>query len=82
MEMYCDDVIRLYNNFPAWQKLGRIIAQDQFVRAEKREAALLKDLPDVRFETNSELRSPKRQHISRCLAFVIIRLTGVMRYIL
>ncbi|TLV01469.1 Crp/Fnr family transcriptional regulator [Dyadobacter luticola] len=49
IELNYPDVIYLYDHVPAWQKLGRIIAQDQFVRAEKREAALLKDLPEVRF---------------------------------
>ena len=49
VEMNYDDVINLYDNYPAWQKLGRIIAQDQFVRSEKREAALLKDQPEIRF---------------------------------
>ena len=51
IELYYEDVLWLYDNFPAWQKLGRIIAQDQFIRAEKREASLLKDLPEVRFHS-------------------------------
>ena len=49
IELFYEDVLYLYDHFPAWQKLGRIIAQDLFVRAEKREAALLKDQPEVRF---------------------------------
>ena len=51
IEMFYEDVMFLYDRYPAWQKLGRIIAQEQFVRAEKREAALLKDAPDKRFLT-------------------------------
>ncbi|WP_052731301.1 Crp/Fnr family transcriptional regulator [Spirosoma radiotolerans] len=49
IELFYDDVLWLYDHFPAWQKLGRIIAQDQFIRAEKREAAFLIDHPEVRF---------------------------------
>lgn len=51
IELFYEDVLNLYDHFPAWQKLGRIIAQDQFVRAEKREAAFLKDHPEVRFRS-------------------------------
>ena len=51
IELFYEDVLWLYDHFPAWQKLGRIIAQDQFIRAEKREAAFLKDHPEVRFRS-------------------------------
>ena len=37
LEMDYQDVLYLCDRYPAWQKLGRIIAQEQFVRAEKRE---------------------------------------------
>ncbi|WP_181163726.1 Crp/Fnr family transcriptional regulator [Pontibacter mangrovi] len=49
LELSYEDVMHLYEHYPSWQKLGRIIAQDQFVRAERREASLLKDPPEVRF---------------------------------
>lgn len=49
LELFYSDVTYLLNNFQSWRKLGQIIAQEQFVKAEKREAALLKDLPEVRF---------------------------------
>jgi CRP-like cAMP-binding protein len=51
IELFYDDVLWLYDTFPAWQKLGRMIAQDQFIRADKREAAFLKDSPEVRFHS-------------------------------
>ncbi|MDB5242537.1 MAG: hypothetical protein JWP57_3162 [Spirosoma sp.] len=51
IELFYDDVLWLYDQYPAWQKLGRIIAQDQFIRAEKREASFLKDPPEVRFRS-------------------------------
>ncbi|WP_114750021.1 Crp/Fnr family transcriptional regulator [Pleomorphovibrio marinus] len=49
LEMGYQDVIFLYEHYPAWQKLGRIIAQDQFIRIERREASLLKDPATVRY---------------------------------
>lgn len=50
LEMHHDDVMALYDNFPSWQKLGRLIAQEHFIRTEKREASLLKDPPEVRYQ--------------------------------
>ncbi len=49
LQMNYEEVIHLYDNYPSWQKLGRIIVQDQFVKAERREASLLKDPPEVRY---------------------------------
>jgi hypothetical protein len=39
----------LYDHYPAWQKLGRLVVQEQLIRAERREASLLKDPPEVRY---------------------------------
>jgi CRP-like cAMP-binding protein len=50
LELTYQEVMHLYECYPSWQKLGRIIAQDQFVRAETREASLLKDTPLVRYQ--------------------------------
>jgi CRP/FNR family transcriptional regulator, anaerobic regulatory protein len=50
LEIGYEDVMALYEGYPSWQKLGRLIAQDQFVRAEAREASLLKDPPEVRYK--------------------------------
>ncbi len=49
LEMDYRQVMYLYDHYPAWQKLGRIIAQDQFIRSERREASLLKDSPELRY---------------------------------
>ncbi|MGF1637662.1 MAG: Crp/Fnr family transcriptional regulator [Cyclobacteriaceae bacterium] len=58
LEMNYKDVIHLYEHYPAWQKLGRLIAQDHFLKAEQREASLLKDHPEVRFKNLME-ENPK-----------------------
>lgn len=50
LEMSYQDVMHLYDSYPSWQKLGRIIAQDQFVKSERREASLLKDSPEIRYK--------------------------------
>jgi CRP-like cAMP-binding protein len=44
-----DDVIRLTEIFPALQRLYQIILQEQLIRAERREAALLRNSPEERF---------------------------------
>jgi CRP-like cAMP-binding protein len=49
LEIAYADVMYLYDHYPAWQKLARLIAQEQFVRDERREASLLKDPPEVRY---------------------------------
>ena len=51
VELNYEDVMHLYEKFPSWQKFGRIIAQEQFIRYEKREAAFLKDQPELRFRS-------------------------------
>ena len=45
-----DDVIELTRKFVSLQTLANIILQEQLIRAEKREASLLKDAPEVRFK--------------------------------
>ena len=49
LEMAHADVLYLYDHYPAWQKLGRLVVQEQLVRSERREASLLKDPPEVRY---------------------------------
>jgi CRP-like cAMP-binding protein len=49
VEMSYADVLQLYEEYPVWQKLGRIVVQENIIRAERREAALLKELPEDRF---------------------------------
>ncbi|MCW0483768.1 Crp/Fnr family transcriptional regulator [Gaoshiqia sediminis] len=44
------DVMKLTENWPAWRKLADILVQEQFVRAEKREASLLRNSPEERFK--------------------------------
>jgi len=44
-----DDVIRLTEKYPALQRLSQIILQEQLIRAERREAALLRNSPEERF---------------------------------
>lgn len=51
VEMQYQDVLQLQESYPVWQKLSRIIIQEQIIRAEKREAAFLKDLPETRFRS-------------------------------
>lgn len=43
------DVMELMEKFPSLKNLARAIVQDQFIRSEKREAALLRDSPEERF---------------------------------
>ncbi|QMU28138.1 Crp/Fnr family transcriptional regulator [Adhaeribacter radiodurans] len=50
LELEYQDVMHLFATYSSWQKLGHIIVQDQFVRAECREASLLKDPPEVRYK--------------------------------
>ncbi|MDO3641113.1 Crp/Fnr family transcriptional regulator [Mucilaginibacter sp. L3T2-6] len=51
LELCYNDVMHLLSEYPSWRQLAQIIAQEQFVKAEKREAALLKDPPEVRFRS-------------------------------
>lgn len=51
VEMRYEDVLSLCEKYPIWQQLFRIILQEQIVRAEKREGAFLKDLPETRFHS-------------------------------
>jgi CRP-like cAMP-binding protein len=51
VEMNYGDVMELCESYPIWNQLSRIIIQEQVVRAEKREGAFLKDLPEVRFKS-------------------------------
>jgi CRP/FNR family transcriptional regulator, anaerobic regulatory protein len=51
LEMDYPDVMHLYDTYPVWQKLGRLVAQEQFVKAERREASLLKDSPEIRYKS-------------------------------
>lgn len=44
------DVITLTQKFPALKILANIILQEQLIRAEKREASLLRDTPEERFK--------------------------------
>lgn len=50
VEMKYEDVLQLCEKYPIWNQLARIILQEQIVRAEKREGAFLKDLPETRFK--------------------------------
>lgn len=43
------DVMELMRKFPSLKKLADVIVQDQFIRAERREAALLRNSPEERF---------------------------------
>jgi len=43
------DVVKLMDRFPSLKKLAEVIVQDQFTRAEKREAALMRNSPEERF---------------------------------
>lgn len=43
------DVLELTRKFPALNTLARVILQEQLIRTEKREASLLKDPPEQRF---------------------------------
>ncbi|MFT3796203.1 Crp/Fnr family transcriptional regulator [Flavobacterium sp.] len=47
--MHFDDVMRLTKEHPSLRRLADIIVQEQFLRAEKREAALLLHSPEERF---------------------------------
>lgn len=48
------DVMALINSHPALKKLAGIIMQEQLIRAEKREASLLRDTPEQRFKNLME----------------------------
>ncbi len=49
LEMHYPDVQQLCAEHPAWQRLALLLIQDQVVRAERREASLLRDAPEQRF---------------------------------
>lgn len=44
------DVMELTRKFPALKTLAGIVLQEQLIRAEKREASLLRDTPEIRFK--------------------------------
>ncbi|TSJ34908.1 Crp/Fnr family transcriptional regulator [Mucilaginibacter corticis] len=50
-EINYEDIQELCKSYPIWNKLARIIIQEQVIRAEKREGAFLKDLPETRFQS-------------------------------
>lgn len=45
-----DDVMTLIEQYPAFKKFSGIIMQEQLLRAERREAALLRNSPEERFK--------------------------------
>ncbi len=45
-----DDLINLVQKFPSFKRLADFILQEHFIRAEKREEALLKFSPEKRFK--------------------------------
>lgn len=47
--LHYEDVMRLVKESPTWNKLADVIVQEQFLRAEKRESALLLHSPEERF---------------------------------
>ncbi len=49
-ELRYPDVMQLYDRYPSWQKLGRILAEGLFIRKEKREASFLQENPDQRYQ--------------------------------
>lgn len=49
LELSYDDLMFLIDHFQGWRRLAHIIAREQFIKAERREAALLRDLPETRF---------------------------------
>jgi|SRR5690554_2400832 len=48
------DVVELTRKYPALKTLSNIILQEQLIRAEKREASLLKDTPEQRYKNLME----------------------------
>lgn len=51
VELNYEAIQELCDRYPIWNKLARIIIQEQVIRAEKREGAFLKDSPETRFHT-------------------------------
>jgi CRP-like cAMP-binding protein len=49
LELRYHDVMALYEQYAVWQKFGRIIAENLFVRKENREISFLKDNPEERY---------------------------------
>ncbi|WP_128543543.1 Crp/Fnr family transcriptional regulator [Larkinella soli] len=49
LELGHDEVMHLCRTYPAWQRFGLILLQDQLTRLERREATLLKDSPEARY---------------------------------
>jgi CRP-like cAMP-binding protein len=47
---YIADVMELIQRFPSLKILANIILQEQLIRAERREASLLRDTPEERFK--------------------------------
>jgi CRP-like cAMP-binding protein len=50
LELPYENLRYLLERYPAWQRLSHYIMQDQLLRAERREAALLRDPPRTRFQ--------------------------------
>jgi CRP-like cAMP-binding protein len=49
LEMDYADVMELCQRYPIWQRFAGVLLQDQLTRLERREASLLKDLPEERY---------------------------------
>lgn len=49
IEMSYADIQQLCEEHPIWNKLARVIIQEQIIRSEKREESFLKDPPETRF---------------------------------
>lgn len=43
------DVMAVCGRYPAWQRFGQLLLQDQLSRLERREASLLRDSPEERY---------------------------------
>ncbi|MBC7920116.1 MAG: Crp/Fnr family transcriptional regulator [Ferruginibacter sp.] len=49
LEANYDDVMTLCGHHPVWQRFAQLLLQDQLCRLEQREASLLKDSPEDRY---------------------------------
>lgn len=54
LTVHYDDVMELVNKHDSFHKMANIIIQEQLIRAEKREAALLRNSPEERFKNLME----------------------------
>jgi CRP-like cAMP-binding protein len=49
MQIYRNDLLELFEKYPCWQKLGRLMAEGLAIRKEMREISFLKDSPEQRY---------------------------------